>query len=181
MNCSGGWKWRMIIAVNFKLENLLRWSFFTFTLSYFTYIIVSGHSSLKDDILFSSLKWFINKTSMRCAITNSKFPRFLIHRNIWYLSGDVEVQVVFVGLIWIQSWIIIVWKVFRSINNFQNYNLISTESARGVIILIYPWLKWKPRQFWPKRVTRPQHYYNYTNAMQRDVIQRNIQAVMQLV
>ena len=95
----------------------------------FTYLIVSGQSSLEDDILFSSLKCLINKTSMRCAITNSKFPRFLVHGSIWYLSSNVKVF--FFGVICIfQFWIIIIWKFSCSINNFQNYNLISAETYK---------------------------------------------------
>ena len=77
-----------------------------------------GDSSLVDDVIFSTLQSFINISSVRFPITDSKFPRFLVHWNIWYLSSNVKVQVIFVGVIWIfQFWIKIIWKFFCYVNN----------------------------------------------------------------
>ena len=75
-------------------ENLIQWWFTKLeynNLVKFTYILIICESSLVDDVVLSCLKSFIYVTSIRFSVTNSKFPRFFMNWNIFYLSSNIKV------------------------------------------------------------------------------------------
>ena len=75
-------------------ENLIQWWFTKLeynNLVKFTYILFICESSLVDDVVLSCLKSFIYVTSIRFSVTNSKFPRFFMNWNIFYLSSNIKV------------------------------------------------------------------------------------------